>query len=73
MTCEFCNGQTVKRKVNKLHRLDGRLYMVENVQADVCRECGERYYHAKTLDTVDVLLRGKHQVRDKIEVEVVAL
>ena len=56
MTCEFCNGRTSKKKVKKQHWLHGRLHVVENVAAEVCRECGQRYFHAKTLDAVDALL-----------------
>ena len=73
MRCEFCNGQTSKKKVTKHHWLDGRLYVVENVQAEVCTECGERYFHATTLDAIDAMLRGKHRVKDTLEVEVVSL
>jgi YgiT-type zinc finger domain-containing protein len=54
MPCEFCNGQPTKKKVTKHHWLDGRLYVVENVQAEVCTECGERYFHASTLEVVSL-------------------
>jgi len=51
----------------------GRLYIVENVAAEVCRECGERYFHATTLDAIDQLLDGKHKVKERLHVEVVSL
>lgn len=73
MTCEFCGGQTAKKKVKKQHWLHGRLYIVENVEAEVCSECGERYFHAKTLDEIDRLLEASHEVKERIEVEVVTL
>ncbi len=73
MICEFCGEQTVKKKVKKQHWLDGRLYVVENVEAEVCTECGERYYYAKTLDTIDRLLKSEHEVIDRMDVEVVSL
>jgi YgiT-type zinc finger domain-containing protein len=73
MICEFCGRETVKKKVRKQHWLHGRLYLVENVEAEVCSECGERYFHAKTLDAIDRLLEGKHVVKDRIDVEVVSL
>ena len=43
MICEFCGGQTVKRKVRKVHWLRQRLYIIDDVEAEVCQECGERY------------------------------
>lgn len=73
MICEFCGGQTVKKKVKKQHWLEGRLYVVENVEAEVCTECGDRYYHAKTLDAIDRFLESEHEIKDLMDVEVVSL
>ncbi|MCK4223913.1 MAG: YgiT-type zinc finger protein [candidate division Zixibacteria bacterium] len=73
MICEFCEGQTVKKKVKRQHWFHGRLYIVENVEAEVCSECGERYFHAKVLEGIDRLLGGTHDVKDRIEVEVISL
>jgi YgiT-type zinc finger domain-containing protein len=73
MICEFCGGQTTKRLVRKQHWLHGKLYLVENVEAEVCRECGERYFHARTLDAIDRLLEGKYEVKENLQVEVVSL
>ncbi|HHT9120539.1 MAG TPA: YgiT-type zinc finger protein [Candidatus Hypogeohydataceae bacterium YC41] len=73
MNCELCKGKTVKRKVRKQHWFQGKLYLIENVEAEVCQECGERYFHAKTLDVIDHLLEGKHEVKESIQVEVVSL
>ncbi len=53
MICEFCGGNTTKKKVKKQHRLQGEFYIVENVEVEVCTECGEHYFHAKILDELD--------------------
>jgi YgiT-type zinc finger domain-containing protein len=37
MNCEFCDGQTITRKVKGQHWLGGNLYIVENVEAEVSR------------------------------------
>lgn len=73
MKCEQCGGETRKKRVTKTHRLDGKLYVVENVEAEVCLECGVRYYHAKTLDAIDAMLRAHHPVKEKLLVEVVTV
>lgn len=73
MICEFCGGKTSKKLVRKQHWLQGRLYLIENVEAEVCNKCGERYFHAKTLDAIDRLLEGKHKVKARLQVEVVRL
>ena len=72
MSCAFCDGQTSPRKVTAQHWLNGKLYIVENVKAEVCRQCGERYFHAKTLDAIDRRLLRKHNVKKTLRVEVVA-
>jgi hypothetical protein len=46
---------------------------VEDVEAEVCKECGERYFHAKTLDTIDQYLSAEHAVKGEMHVEVVSL
>ncbi len=71
MICEFCGGETRKKKVKKQHWLKNRLYIVENVEAEVCQECGERYFHATTLDAIDRHLLKEHAVKQQLNVEVV--
>jgi YgiT-type zinc finger domain-containing protein len=73
MICEFCGGETRKKKVKKQHWLRGRLYIVEHVEAEVCEECGERYFHATTLDEIDRYLSTEHDVKERINVEVVEM
>ena len=73
MICEFCGGNTSKKRVKKQHWLKGKLYIIENVEAEVCTQCGERYFHAKTLDAIDKLLESDHEVKDRLNVEVVPM
>jgi YgiT-type zinc finger domain-containing protein len=70
MKCEFCNSDTNRKIVRKQHWLQGKLYIVENVEAEVCPECGERYYHATTLDKIDQLINSDHPVKETMSVEV---
>ena len=73
MLCEFCGGETREKSVRRQHWLNKKLYIVENVNAEVCTECGERYFHAKTLDAIDTFLSQKHPVKARIDVEIVSL
>ena len=70
MKCEFCDGETSVRMVRKHHWHRGKLYLIENVEAEVCQECGERYYHARTLDKLDALIQEDHEVKQVLSVEV---
>lgn len=73
MTCEFCGCRTVKRIVKRQHWLHGKLYIIANVEAEVCLECGERYFHATTLDEIDKVLEAEHEVDSEMVVEVINL
>ena len=73
MKCEFCNSETTRKNVRKQHWLQGKLYIVENVEAEVCPECGERYYHATTLDKIDQLINSDHPVKETMSVEVLTV
>jgi YgiT-type zinc finger domain-containing protein len=72
MKCEFCNSEITQKKVKKQHWFQGKLYIVENVDAEVCRECGERYFHATTLDKIDHVIAGDHPVKALLSVEVLS-
>ncbi len=72
MICEFCGGETRKKQVKKQHWLHGKLYIVENVEAEVCTDCGERYFHATTLDDIDRYLLADHDVKERMDVEIVS-
>ncbi|MEO5360402.1 MAG: YgiT-type zinc finger protein [Nitrospirota bacterium] len=73
MICEFCTGNTIDKKVRRQHWLHGKLYIVENVDAEVCTECGERYFHVKTLETIDRMLGSEHEVKERIGVEIITM
>jgi YgiT-type zinc finger domain-containing protein len=73
MTCGLCGGTTTKRNIKKPHWLKARLYIVENVEAEVCMQYGERYFHAATLDVIDKLLESDHEVSGRMNVEVVPM
>lgn len=73
MKCEFCSSETVRKAVRKQHWLHGKLYIVENVEAEVCPECGERYFHATTLDRIDQMITQDHPVKEILSVEVLTV
>ena len=44
MKCYYCGGETAPGLVTDLYA-EGKLYLaIENVPAEVCHQCGERYY-----------------------------
>ncbi len=74
MKCEFCEGETIRKKVRKIHWFQHKLYIVDDVEAKVCTECGERYYHATMLDAIDQLLESdQFVVKERLYVQVVGM
>ena len=73
MNCEFCEGKTKPKKIKMQHWMGDKLFIVENVACEVCAECGEKYFHAKTLDEINQFLSGEHAVKELLNVEVVSM
>ena len=74
MKCDFCGGMTITKNVRKVHWFAHQLYIVDDVEAEVCQECGERYYHATTLDAIDRMLQtGRQVIKQELQVQVVGM
>jgi YgiT-type zinc finger domain-containing protein len=71
MKCEYCDSDTGPKPVRKQHWLRGKLYIVENATAEICPECGERCFHATTLDKIDRMITEDRPVKEILSVEVV--
>lgn len=62
--CVMCEGPLEERQITYLQEYNGRWYMIENLPAQVCRQCGEIYYTADTHDRViDLITGGAEPVR----------
>lgn len=60
--CSFCGGQVNERKVQKVCWWGDKLVaVVDNVPCGVCEQCGERYYPAQILKTIEDLLKRKEE------------
>lgn len=58
--CSFCGGRVSERRVQKACWWgDKLLAIMDNVPAGVCEQCGERYYKAKVLKSIESLLKEK--------------
>ncbi len=47
--CERCSGKTKTELVDKAIFHKGKTVLVENIEAEVCEDCGERYFNGKML------------------------
>jgi YgiT-type zinc finger domain-containing protein len=68
--CEYCNGEVKAKTVTVHYRHKGRLVIIENVPAGLCRRCGERYYDAVTVEKMEAVARSKKGAKKKVVVPV---
>ncbi len=59
MTCLLCRAEMEDREVTLDLRLDEELFIIQNVPAQVCPQCGERVFSPETTDRVLSLARRR--------------
>ncbi len=62
--CLYCKGQLEARLVTRVQDYNGHWYIIENLPAMVCTQCGEIFYTAESHDRViDLITGGTEPVR----------
>lgn len=56
--CLYCKGQLVERLVTRLQEFEGHWYIIENLPALVCEQCGEVFYTPQSHDRIMDLVTG---------------
>ena len=57
--CRICGGELEERRVTRVQEYEGRWYLIENLPALVCRQCGETYFTPEAHDRVVALIHGR--------------
>lgn len=67
--CEVCGGPLVLEKVNLEDYQGGKLYMMENVPAYVCQECGEIWVPEPIMEEFENMIETAkhHEARPRKE------
>jgi YgiT-type zinc finger domain-containing protein len=59
-TCYYCKGPLRRRRIEHMHEWGGERFLIKNVQAEVCGQCGETYLAPGTLHEIDkVVAKGR--------------
>ena len=62
--CLVCKGKLHERRVMRMQQYGDHWYLIENLPALVCEQCGETYYTPEAHDRViDLITSGAHPVR----------
>jgi YgiT-type zinc finger domain-containing protein len=51
--CTYCDGKVEEEKIEYDYRRRGKLLVIDNVPAGVCRQCGETYFKPDVLKRMD--------------------
>ena len=54
--CPFCKGHVETRQVEHVHKWQGSMYILCNVPADVCTQCGEVFFGPEALQAMDAVV-----------------
>jgi YgiT-type zinc finger domain-containing protein len=58
--CSRCGAQLQRQTVTDAQTIEGKVYIVEDVPAWICQQCGEQYLSAETMQAIqDQLERGQ--------------
>mgnify|MGYP005837390509 CR=1 FL=1 len=63
--CDLCGG-VLRAKVIEMEFIkDGERILCENIPADVCAQCGEKYLSDKVMEGIEKFLERRHQEHPK--------
>ncbi|MBU0693606.1 MAG: YgiT-type zinc finger protein [Candidatus Omnitrophica bacterium] len=63
--CVFCGGNIHEQMVTAVKEHEGEVFIVENVPAGVCTQCGEREYNATVASKLESILKERKAVQRK--------
>jgi YgiT-type zinc finger domain-containing protein len=68
-TCYYCKGPLRRRRIEHMHSWRGQHFLIKNVGAEVCVQCGEAFLAPATLKEIDrVVNRERPQSHLKVAV-----
>lgn len=68
--CPFCGGKPIKRTITHPQSYQGRIYILENVSAEVCSQCGEVLIAPEILKRIQKIVWSGEEPRRKTEAPV---
>ena len=69
MKCAFCKGDLENRLVRYVQEYKGRVVIIDNVPAEVCAQCGEKFFAPDVAEKVPQIVWGKVSPARPIQAE----
>lgn len=71
--CVYCGGEVTEHRVEVDYRYHGRLYILEDVPAGVCVQCGEQFFTAEVAKRMEAAVAGLGSEVSTVPVPVIAV
>ena len=71
--CPFCKGRIAVQRIEHVHRWRGNFYILKNVPAEVCTQCGEVFFAPKELGSMDDIVTRDREPQEHLSVPVYTL
>lgn len=68
--CIYCGGKVVEKKVEFDYRRAKKHYIIKNVPAGVCKQCGEKYFKSAVSKKMDELYHKPQPVQRYVSIPV---
>jgi YgiT-type zinc finger domain-containing protein len=72
-TCYFCKGKLVKKTIKHIHSWGEKLFLFEDVPAEVCRQCGEVYFSPDVLEAMDNITASGMEPKTEVSIPVFSM
>ena len=69
--CYFCKGKVVEKKIKVDFRWGDELVVIEDVPAEVCQQCGEKYFSPEVYKEMENLAKTKENPVKHIAIDVI--
>lgn len=70
MRCAFCKGETKEQLIRYVQEFKGNVVIIENVPAEVCNQCGEKFIRPEVAAKIQRLVWDQPSPKRKAEVPV---
>ena len=65
-SCPFCTGTVTPIVAGNFdYRIEGRLYVIKDVPAGLCEQCGEKYINMETARKIEAAVSSGEQVEEE--------
>jgi YgiT-type zinc finger domain-containing protein len=58
-SCSLCGQVMISKSITLLRKKNNKIYSFVNTPAQVCPDCGERWFASETLKIMDEMIKGK--------------